>query len=79
MSNRTLIEEAEESQVPAPDRDSHTAPEAGVHTVVAEIAVGAALWFIRHDMAQLRARRRDRLSAGDRHAVLRDVLHAVPF
>ena len=44
MSNRIPLKEAESSQIAA--RDSETASETGVHPIVAEIAVGAALWFL---------------------------------
>jgi hypothetical protein len=45
MSNRISINEAETSLVPV-TRDRAAPTETGVHPVVAEIAVGAALWFI---------------------------------
>jgi hypothetical protein len=43
MSNRIPTKEAEASR--SPTRGSETA-ETGVHPIVAEIAVGAALWFL---------------------------------
>jgi hypothetical protein len=43
MSN-PIPKEAEASSLPT--RGSETATETGVHPVVAEIAVGAALWFL---------------------------------
>ncbi len=46
MSNRTLTGEAEAPQVGAQEADPQPIAETGVHPVVAEIAVGAALWFI---------------------------------
>ncbi len=42
MSDRTFIDEAQSAKVPAETTDSRTPTETGVHTVVAEIAVGAA-------------------------------------
>ena len=46
MSNPLPIEPADASRIAPETKDSQTATETGVHTVVAEIAVGAALWFI---------------------------------
>lgn len=46
MPNPIPIEQADASRVASETKDSQTATETGVHTVVAEIAVGAALWFI---------------------------------
>ena len=46
MSNPLPIEQADASRIASETKDSQTATETGVHTVVAEIAVGAALWFI---------------------------------
>ena len=46
MSDRTFIDEAQSAQIPAEAADSRTPTETGVHAVVVEIAVGAALWFI---------------------------------
>ncbi len=46
MSNPLPIEPADASRIAPETKDSRTATETGVHTVVAEIAVGAALWFI---------------------------------
>lgn len=46
MSNRTPIEQAEASPVSADTREGQAPTETGVHTAVAVIAVGAALWFI---------------------------------
>ena len=46
MPNHNPIEEAEASQLASDTRDSQAATETGVHTAVAEIAIGAALWFI---------------------------------
>lgn len=47
MSKTTpIIEEAEASRLASDARDSQAPTETGVHTAVAEIAVGAALWFI---------------------------------
>jgi hypothetical protein len=46
MSNPIPIGQSETSQVAGETRDSQTAQETGVHTVVAEIGVGASLWFI---------------------------------
>jgi hypothetical protein len=46
MSNPLPIEPADASRIAPETKDSQTATETGVHTVVAEIAVGAALWFV---------------------------------
>lgn len=46
MPNPIPIEQGDASRVASETKDSQTATETGVHTVVAEIAVGAALWFI---------------------------------
>lgn len=43
MSNRISIKEAESSPATS---GSETAAETGVHPIVAEIAVGGALWFL---------------------------------
>lgn len=43
MSNRISMKEAESSPATS---GGETAAETGVHPIVAEIAVGAALWFI---------------------------------
>jgi hypothetical protein len=46
MPNPIPIEQADASRVAPETKDSQTATETGVHRVVPEIAVGAALWFI---------------------------------
>lgn len=46
MPNPIPIEQGDASRVASETKDSQTATETGVNTVVAEIAVGAALWFI---------------------------------
>ncbi len=46
MPNPIPIEQGDASRVASETKDSQTATETGVHTVVAEIAVGAAFWFI---------------------------------
>ena len=46
MPNPIPIEQGDASRVASETKDNQTATETGVHTVVAEIAVGAALWFI---------------------------------
>jgi hypothetical protein len=46
MPNHTPVEPTEVSNLPAKTDDHQSAGETGIHRIVPEIAIGAALWFL---------------------------------
>jgi hypothetical protein len=46
MSNRNPVEQTEVSNLPLKTDDRQGVEETGIHPIVPEIAVGAALWFL---------------------------------
>jgi hypothetical protein len=46
MSTSTSVKQPEVSNLPATTADAKSVGETGIHRIVPEIAIGAALWFI---------------------------------